>query len=490
MTSLRNINSSSTFFGIGTNSLAYILGEVIAKASLFLLLPVYTKNLSPAEYGSFGISMSIIALFNVLFPLQLSVAVTVNYFGIDDDLIRKKFISTIWYSITLSSFAMFTLLYLSKEYLKIFFPDITEELLMLAGGVSLLSTFSVVPQTLMRIRKQAIRSSLLSASLYLLGVFLGLFFLLRFESGVRGILKGMLVGGTVSMLIYVWVARNDLGLYFTGSFFKSSLLLALPVLPHMLAHWGLNLMDRFVLQIFVPLSDVGIYQLGYQIGSLLQIILIAINGAWAPYFLENFSKAEKARELKTISTWLVFIQVWIALFIVLFASFFLKFVIPVSYFASLDVFPWIVTGFVFVGFYHFWVNIIFFYKRTTFVLFVTTTAFIVNLILNFVFIPRYGYISSAISTMVSYIVLAFMAYLVANRITRFDFEYWRWLKSVLAALILYGLVELIMGFVNTSIYLVVGILALLSYPVVLWCIRFYTADEKKQMGRFMETIFR
>ena len=86
------------------------------------------------------------------------------------------------------------------------------------------------------------------------------------------------------MIPYTISIRNDVRVSFSKTIAKRSLFIALPILPHMLSHWVLNLMDRIILQAYLPLSDVGVYQLGYQVGGAFQIIIIAIDNYWAPFF--------------------------------------------------------------------------------------------------------------------------------------------------------------------------------------------------------------
>jgi O-antigen/teichoic acid export membrane protein len=484
------ITLSLGFRKLGINSAIYIVGDILTRGTIFLLIPVYTRHLSPAEYGNWSVLLSLISLVSIIFSLQLSSSLTINYFQISDDkrgeLITTLLITTLFTSVIF--FSIFTFAGIGR--VDLFFKGVTKFNYILSMGVCFFAAMNTIPQALMRLRQNAMVSVVINSISYLLGVLMGVFLLTHLDLGVTGLLLGALVANLLSVLAHIFVVRNNLIPRFSLSIVYSSLAVSLPIIPHMLSHWGLNLMDRLVLQNYLPLSEVGVYQLGYQIGTAFQIIVIAINSAWTPYFMQNFNKKNQQPILKTSSTWLVVFMTWSALALMLFLPVVAQWIIPIEYSASVKIIPWIITGFLFVGFYQFWVNIILYYKKTMVVPIVTIAAAVSNLALNLALIPIYGYIVAAINTAISYFILACLAGLIALKISSFTFDYFRWGKSIAVGGVLYLLALLVVGFTGKIYFFWVCIITILIYPFILWRVDFVSDDEKIYLQKITGVVFR
>ncbi len=474
---------------LGINSVIYILGDMFTKGIAFLFIPIYTRLLSPAEYGNWAVLLSLISLIGIIFSLQLGSSLSINYYQFDEDK-QREFVSTLLVT-TMFTSALFFIIFtvVGRRQIGLFLPDLTSSNYILAIGVCFFVAINTIPQTLMRLRQNAMASVLVNSISYLLGIAVGVFLLVRLNFGVTGLLIGTLLASVFSVMSHIIIVRDSLVPKFSLSIAYRSIMVSLPIIPHMLSHWGLNLMDRLVLQIYLPLSEVGIYQLGYQIGTVFQIIVIAVNSAWTPYFMKSFDDKTQQLDLKTSSTWLVLLMVWSALVSMLLLPSMVRWIVPGEYDESVKIIPWIVTGFLFVGFYQFWINIILYYKKTMVVPLITAVSAILNLVLNLMLVPRYGYVVAAINTLTSYLVLACLAGLIAWRISSFAFDYFRWIKAVAAGGVLYVLALLTGNYLGENNSLWIGILATLTYPVTLWLVGFFSINEKeyfqKKIGVFI-----
>lgn len=490
MDNLVNRSVNNGFRRLGVNSIIYTLGDIISKGIVFFLIPIYARLLSPAEYGKWGVLLSIASLLSILLSLQLGSSLTVNYFQIDENA-RQEFVSTLLVA-TLFSSTLFIVLFaiLWNGRIGFFFLYLSRSDYFLLIGICFFSAINTIPQTLMRLRQNAIISVSISSTSYLIGAAVGIYFLAHYHLGVTGLLAGNLIANLISVLLHLFVIRDNLILKFSMSIACQSMLVSLPIIPHLLGHWGLNLMDRLVLQMYLPMPAVGVYQLGYQLGTSFQIIVIALNSAWTPYFMQNFIEEKHHLRIKLSSTWLTMFLTWGGLALILLLPILARWFLPNEYSEALGVIPWIITGFLFVGIYQFWANIILFYKKTLTISIITAVSALSNLALNLVLIPRYGYIVAAINTMISYFVLACFSGLIARRISSFTFEYYRWIKILLTGGLLYLLVSLIGAIYGTSYSFWVNIAALMAYPAVLWLFGFLNPGEEKFIKGKVGGIFR
>jgi O-antigen/teichoic acid export membrane protein len=93
----------------------------------------------------------------------------------------------------------------------------------------------------------------------------------------------------------------------------------------------------------------------------------------------------------------------------------LKILGPKKYWSGIWVIPPVVLGIYFQFIYSLYVNIEFYLKKTKFISIGTIIAALLNIILNYFFIPLYGYIAAAYTTLASYIILFILHFIIANR---------------------------------------------------------------------------
>ena len=148
----------------------------------------------------------------------------------------------------------------------------------------------------------------------------------------------------------------------------------------------------------------------------------------------------------------------------LFLPLIVRIVFSEEYYASVSVIPWVVLGFVFVAFYHFWVNVLFYYKKTKLIPVATGISALVNLILNLIFVPRYGYIAAAINTSIGYAVLTGITCYLAIKVSNFSFEYSRWIKVCMVGMAIYLLVIAI-NLQSLFLSVSIRILFFVSFPL-------------------------
>jgi O-antigen/teichoic acid export membrane protein len=125
-------------------------------------------------------------------------------------------------------------------------------------------------------------------------------------------------------------------------------------------------------------------------------------------------------------------------------------------------------------------------KKTKYFAIIYISAALENLLLNYLLIPRYGMMGAATATFVSYFTIAMATHLVSNRLLRVDYEWLRVFKIFVA-----GIIISITGlsFHASSVFIEAGgrVLLILTFPVILLVLRFYTGDEKKQLKRILKS---
>ena len=158
-------------------------------------------------------------------------------------------------------------------------------------------------------------------------------------------------------------------------------------------------------------SAVGIYSLLYNVSSLSDIVWNAMIAAYIPFLYQNFdSQKDKIRKITDI---LLIFYAGVAIILTFFAPEIVWILATEEYYESVNIMPPIACGIFYMAVFGIYTPIFVYYKKTGYLMVTTSITAVLNIILNVIFIPLFGYQAAAYTTLVSYGVLAFIQYLIA-----------------------------------------------------------------------------
>lgn len=195
--------------------------------------------------------------------------------------------------------------------------------------------------------------------------------------------------------------------YFDLTIWKYALKLSIPLIVHSLAKNILDVSDRLMISNICGKSDAGIYGTIYSLAMLELLIWNAINSSLIPITFEKV----KQRKYKELDSMLVRILFWfgiITILLVLFAPEVLKIFTTNEYVNAVHLIPALSAGVYFTALYNIYGNLLLYRKKTINIMLATTLAAIANIILNYYFINKFGYIAAAYTTLISFIILALL----------------------------------------------------------------------------------
>ena len=201
----------------------------------------------------------------------------------------------------------------------------------------------------------------------------------------------------------------------------------LPLVPHTLAGWALEMSDRAILARLLPLHDVGVYSLGYQLGAVLGLLTTAFNAAWVPLLFGTLKAEGEAAHgrLARLATYYAMVLCFIGLGWSLLVEYAIVLFAGPEFREAHRITPWVVGGYVFAGLYLIPTNLLFWRQQTKVFPLVTLAAGAVNVGLNLWLVPQYGTIAAAWSTLAAYATLLLLTWRSAERIHPFPYEYRR-----------------------------------------------------------------
>lgn len=247
-------------------------------------------------------------------------------------------------------------------------------------------------------------------------------------------LEGKLVATVITFLIAVWTMRTFLTARFKWSFVRDSLSFGMPLIPHLVMASGLVVADRFILEHYRDLSEVGIYSLAYTFGMVMFLVTQSLSQAWLPMFFELAGGGEEKRQvLGRISSGLIIFLVSLACLGMLFSPIFVHVFLDHRYISAARIVPLVVMGYLFHALFSLFDLSILQAKRTASVFIISLLAFTVNLALNFAMIPRWGMYGAAWATTIAYGVEAVGALALAQRFFSLSYQVPEILSGVIVA---------------------------------------------------------
>lgn len=225
-------------------------------------------------------------------------------------------------------------------------------------------------------------------------------------------LPNVLVAIVLAVLIFKKAVIKKITIHW-----KKAVLFNLPLIPHYLSSILLSSSDKVMIQRFVGAEAVGLYSVAYTFAGLALIVFSAINNAYTP-FAYNAIRGKNYKELSIKTKYIILLSVIFSLGLMFLAPEGILILGGESYLTSLEIVPILVVGIFFSSFYFIFSNVEFVYERTKFIFPITILGAGLNILTNWLLIPKFGYEVAAYTTLLSYIVVALCHYLVSLKIAK------------------------------------------------------------------------
>lgn len=381
----------------------YAVSNVTLRAVSIITAPIFTRLLTTADYGQVNNFVTWQNILGSVVCLCLSYSIGRAKIDFKDDF--YGFISSIQ---GLSLFVGMTLLVITMPFLGPLarMMEMDKSLLITMFVLLALSPSMDYLQTRYRYEYRY-KENIIISIVHTIGIIgFSLIFILLSELDHRYIAR--IYGSVVTTVLIAGVCffvnlRKGRKLYHKA-YWKYALKYCLPLIPHGLAMIVLAQIDRIMIIKMVGASEAGLYSFGYSYAIVLSIITNAVMFAWQPWVYEKISEGKhddvrrsnkKLNQLGLVATFL-FILITPEVIMLLGSRPFWPAMMMVS--------P-VITGTLFQLFYQFYSMIEMYCKKTVYVGIGSMVVAILNVVLNYFFIPRYGYVAAAYTTMVSYLLL-------------------------------------------------------------------------------------
>jgi O-antigen/teichoic acid export membrane protein/glycosyltransferase involved in cell wall biosynthesis len=420
----------------------YALSSITVPLISLALAPFLTHALSPSDYGTLILLNTLIALMTGLTQLGMGSAFfrAYNYDYTERNERDSVVVTTTFLLFLVSMLTVISAIVIAHFLAHHLFGHTSlSRLIVIAGGVIFVQNLAIPGFAWLRAENRALFYSLLAISNILTSLLANIVLVGMLHWGIEGALIATGIG-------YIWVVACTLSVIILRSGNKIRLDIArnllgfgLPLVPSVVSYWILQLSDRYLLSILGSLTETAKYTIAYTLGTAINIVVISpFTLAW-PTTMFSIARNKNAPHTFQIAfRWFSLVLLLSGFALSLCGGLILNWFFPVAYHSATYVIPIVSTSLVFYGLYNIFMIGANIQRKTWLSSIFITLAASVNLLMNLALIPRYGAMGAAVSTLVAYILLALIAYVVNQKLYPIAFEIERFVLAFLAGVALYA----------------------------------------------------
>lgn len=407
------------------HTLIYGLGNYGIKVIGFLLIPLYTRFLTTSDYGILALVSIYTQVLFILVNMGQSTSLFRFYYDHDDQEGRDRVIAASLWILILFSLPIAAVPLLAPRAIAGWFLDDGSYwyLITIATGTVLCKVLLRMPFQMMRAADQSkryamwsvVRNGLTTATAVVLVAF--------FYMKATGVILAQFVGELTMCLLLAWPVLHALRAGFHWQGIKDQLQYGLPLVPAGAAAFILDLTDRWFIKEYYSVSEVGIYALGYRFGEIMTFVVTAFQLSW-PQFIFRNQKEENAPDLYAqMATYYIAFLLFLWLGLSTFSEDLIHIMATPAFYAAATVVPIIGFALVLDGM-TFMVKVGILITKKTY--FRTITIFIaagLNVLLNFLLIPRWGMMGAAWATLGGFLVQVVLTLYFSQRLYHVPFPW-------------------------------------------------------------------
>jgi O-antigen/teichoic acid export membrane protein len=458
-------------FKLGKHSFIYGLGNIGTKIIAIVLLPLYTAYLTPADYGVLQICNVLSSIIVTIIVMGSSSALFKVYYEDKNEENRRIILGTtvIFYIIS-AALLLIPLIILRKSIAPILIGgEQSNYLLVLVIFAAYLEGLISLGLAILRANEKSVTYAIFSIVRLIIYIGLNICFVAVLHRNYIGVKEATLIALIISFIVIFILTYKKIRWKFNRNYIKDILIIGIPLAIGGLASWVLNMTDRYMLKFLLPeniaLIQVGLYSLGAKIASFIHFILVApfmLSWGALMYSYQNDPHA------KQIYRSVLNIFAIIAGILFLFISFFSPEIINLiaknkDYLSAYKVVPYLAFSKVLFGVYMVFTVGVTLTRNTKYITLANTIAALLNIGLNFLFIPYYGMMGAAVASLISFIVRTVILYYYAQKNYFIPFEIIR-ITGLLLILLSIGIVQNYLS-IHYLIKIILFILIIFSFPL-------------------------
>ena len=382
----------------------YGLGTLLARGVNILLLPLYTRVLSPKDYGISEVITTLVLLMGLIPPLEISQGLTRFFPNAKTENEKTLYASTaVFYVGMICFFFVLVCMPVVDQLAHVFLDPGDGVFILLALATFLFSALYNLSVQLLRCKFLALKYSVVNVIFSLVSILTSIYTVVVLQIGIKGVLLGNLMGYLVGVILALVFARSSLDWKFSLAKLKEMLVFSAPLVPSAVGYFSTLYINRIMLKFMLTITDVGLYNVSYRIVSPINLIVSTFLSSVTPLVYENYESKNMPLEIARVFR--VFFGAALTLMIALsiFAKEALFLLTTKDYYSAASIVPVLTLSAIFSGIYGFNYGL-YIGKKTGLVAIINIVSGLINIGLNFILIPYLGLLGAAWATCLAIII--------------------------------------------------------------------------------------
>jgi O-antigen/teichoic acid export membrane protein len=456
----------------------------------FLLLPIYTRVLSPREYGALALLLVFEAVLKIISRWGMDAAFLRFYYEhLPEE--RRTLAGTIagFFALANGSVAVL-LLALAVPINRALFdsPEFLWPYRLLIVNI-FLSSFLILPFTLLRIQERARLFATLNFSLSFGTIVLRLLFVVALGFGVFGILLADVVMTLILLLALHRTLGSMIGRRFSMTHLRQLLGYGFPFVPNGVLTHVMGMGDRFILSLYMPLREVGFYLIAGSVAALIKYFPVAFDVAWTPFAYDSMQRSDAPVLFARMATYAFAVLAASLIALSGLAPPLMDLILPPEYGQVGPLVPLLALALAIQTVRTLPGTSLNVAKKTTVYPTVTAAGALISVAAYFALIPRFGTYGAAAALLLSQVLTTALMIYLAQRAYRIPYEVGRIAKvTAVAAATYIAMMTIVSG--SSWRTVAVRIALLLLFPAGLLLLRFLRPQELADIRKLLSNVRR
>lgn len=451
------------------NTIIIAIGKLSTQVISFLLLPLYTSKLTPSEYGTYDLLVTISTFLLPIITMLMEESMFRFLIDAEDFKAKKKVITaTIFYTtvgaLVFCLISGIVLAIMKYEYAAVFILFILSNIIL---GLS-----NALARGMGKIKLYSLSNFILGASTIVLNIV----FIVSLKLGVSGLLWSNTIANSATAIIVLlklhlpqFISKKDLSRKTLSEMLRYSI----PLVPNNLSWIIISLSDRLMLSFMTGIDANGIYSVANKFPNIVYTCYGFFSTAWKESAARILKEDNKSAYYNSIYKDIKFFLKAIVLGLIAVMPFAFPILVDSSYGDAYVYIPILVISIYYTNMSNFYGGIFTAYKDTKIMGATTVMAAITNIVINLIFIPKFGIYAATFSTLISnFIVYVYRRVRLTDYIRlkeKFNYVFWILLVITLASYYYNNMITNVITFIVVLAYCIFtnwNLLKKITQPII------------------------
>lgn len=448
----------------------YFITKLMAGILSFIMISIYTYMIDPAIYGNYSLIIGVINIIISMFIGWISSSSLRYYSNYEND--KKTFYSNIFFE--------WIIMIITSIIVIIIIGSISKEVPIInyINFVLLLFIFTSTQDIFTSIIRAARKTNFyffIIVGQYIINIILFITLIKVFHIDIEAIFISSIISYAILTIIsilylkiYKYISYKSVSKEIQVKFLKYGL----PMIGVWGVNWVLNYSDRYIIKLFFSSYEVGLYDIAAKLAeNSINMLITSLSMAMMPILIEKYNKFGKEEaELehgKFLNCYLILI-IPAVIGIILIREFIYNTLISREYISGMNTIICISISMFFLGFNQFMYKLWQLKEKTNKILLFMTISVIINIILNLIFIPKYGYISASVTTLIASAISTLLTIFSIKKDFKIMVNYKIILNSIISSSVMAVFLLIFSKYMkNLTLGVIILVIAIIIYFVVL-----------------------